>query len=103
MTAVPFLARRLVVAPLVLCFEAAIVPMSPLLGLIAALARRWSRDRARRAWSRSPPTTRSATSPARPPAVGCGWPPASGAAWLAADGPRALRLVRWFVAGSIAR
>lgn len=37
MTAVPFLARRLVVAPLVLGFEAAIVVMSPVLGLLAAL------------------------------------------------------------------
>ena len=38
MTAVPFLARRLVVAPLVWLFEAAIVVTSPLLGLIAAIA-----------------------------------------------------------------
>jgi 1-acyl-sn-glycerol-3-phosphate acyltransferase len=38
MTAVPLLARRLVVAPLVLLFEAAVVVTSPVLGLLALLA-----------------------------------------------------------------
>ncbi len=37
MTAVPLLARRLVVAPLVLLFEAAVVVTSPLLALIGAI------------------------------------------------------------------
>jgi len=36
-TAVPFLVRRLVVAPLVLLFEASVVVVSPLLALIAAI------------------------------------------------------------------
>ena len=45
----PKLARRLIVAPLILVVDAAIVVLSPLLGIVAALARRSSAARALRA------------------------------------------------------
>jgi 1-acyl-sn-glycerol-3-phosphate acyltransferase len=102
MTTVPRLARRLVVAPLVLLLEAAVVVSSPVLGLIAALASPWPL----RAGSRA----------ARVVAIAADYSlrhlactAACGGLWVAGGcgrrvrSPRMLRahygLLRWFVAG----